>query len=173
MLLNNLSDLFQRGLEYAWDSEQLLQKELPNLIEAASSDQLKQVLQQHQVETKGHIYHLKQIFTRLERSPAGEKGEPIRIILKESEKMIAHLDRSPLLDAALIFSGNQAKHYEIGLYESLAAFARTLGLEEVATLIGEILNEEKAAAEALTRLAERSINRAASAGHNNPPFALI
>jgi ferritin-like metal-binding protein YciE len=173
MLLDNLSDLFQRGLEYAWDCEQLLQKELPKMIEAASSDQLKQVLEQHRVETKGHVYHLKQVFTRLDRAPAGEKGEPIRVILKESEKMIGHIDRSPLLDAALIFAGNQIKHYEIGLYDSLCAFARTLGLDEIANLIGEILNEERAAAEALRRLAERSINRAASAVHNPPPFALI
>ncbi len=173
MLLDNLSDLFQRGLEYAWDCEQLLQKELPKMIEAASSDQLKQVLRQHEVETKGHVSQLKQIFTRLSRAPAGERDEPVRVIVKESEKMIAHLDRSPLLDAALIFSGTQMEQYEIGLYGSLGAFARTLGLEEMANLIGEILHDEKAAAEALTKLAEQSINRAASAVHNPPPFALI
>src|SRR6266566_2296947 len=123
MLLDNLSDLFQRGLEYAWDCEQLLQKELPKMIEAASSDQLKQVLRQHEVETKGHVSQLKQIFTRLSRAPAGERDEPVRVIVKESEKMIAHLDRSPLLDAALIFSGTQMEQYEIGLYGSLGAFA--------------------------------------------------
>ena len=34
MLLDNLSDLFQRGLEYAWDCEHLLVKELPKMVEA-------------------------------------------------------------------------------------------------------------------------------------------
>jgi ferritin-like metal-binding protein YciE len=168
-----LSDLFQRGLEYAWDCEHLLLRHLPKMVEAASLQDLKQALDLHLVETKGHIYHLEQIFTRLERSPAAEKNEPIRIIVDECDKMIGHLERSPLLDAALVFYCNQIEQYEIGLYESLGGFARTLALEEVAGLIDQILGEERGAAQQLTRLAESSINQAASYVHNSPPFALI
>src|SRR5579863_1659938 len=116
MLLDNLSDLFQRGLEYAWDCEHLLYKHLPKMVEAATMPELKQALDLHLVETKTHIYRLEQIFTRLDRSPAAEKSEPARIILEECEKMISHLERSPLLDAAIIFSGNQIEHYAISLY---------------------------------------------------------
>jgi ferritin-like metal-binding protein YciE len=173
MLLDNLSDLFQRGLEYAWDSEHLLLKQLPKMVEAATSQELKQALDLHLVETKGHIYRLEQIFTRLERSPAAEKSEPIRVIVDECDKMIGHIDHSALLDAALIFFGQQMEQYEIGLYASLCGFARTLSLGEVAGLIDEILGEETYTAHQLTRLAEGSINRAASDVHNTPPFALI
>ncbi len=173
MLLDNLSDLFQRGLEYAWDCEHLLLKQLPKMVEAATLPELKLTLDLHLVETKGHIYHLEQIFTRLDRSPAGEKNEPIRIIVDECEKMIGHVDRSPLLDAALVFCCSQIEQYEIGLYESLCGFARTLELEEVAGLIDQILGEEKNAAHQLARLAESSVNHAASYVHNSPPFALI
>jgi ferritin-like metal-binding protein YciE len=173
MLLDNLSDLFQRGLEYAWDSEHLLLKQLPKMVEAASLQELKQALDLHLVETKGHIYRLEQIFTRLDRSPAAEKNEPIRIIVDECDKMIGHIDRSALLDAALVFHGNQIEQYEIGLYESLLGFARTLGLDEVASLIDEILGQERHTSHQLTRLADGSVNRAASSVHNSPPFALI
>jgi ferritin-like metal-binding protein YciE len=173
MLLDNLSDLFQRGLEYVWDCEHLLLKQLPKMVEAATSQELKQALDRHLVETKGHIYRLEQIFSRLDRSPAAEKNEPMRIIAEECDKMIRHIDRSALLDAALIFCGNQIEQYETGLYESLCGFARTLGLEEVASLIDETLGEERNAAHELTRLAQSSINRAASDVHNAPPFALI
>jgi ferritin-like metal-binding protein YciE len=173
MLLDNLSDLFQRGLEYAWDCEHLLLKQLPKMVEAASMQDLKHALDLHLVETKGHVYRLEQIFTRLDRSPAAEKNEPIRIIVEECDKMIGHIDRSALLDAALVLHGNQIEQYEIGLYESLLGFARTLGLDAVANLIDQILAEEKYASHQLTRLAEGSINRAASTVHNTPPFALI
>jgi ferritin-like metal-binding protein YciE len=173
MLLDNLSDLFQRGLEYAWDCEHVLLKQLPRMVEAATSQELKQALDLHLVETKAHVYHLEQIFTRLGRSPAAEKGEPIRIIVEECDKMIGHIDHSALLDAALVFCGHQIEQYEIGLYASLCGFARTLGFDEVAALIDEILAEEVIAAGKLTRLAESSINRAASSVHNTPPFALI
>jgi ferritin-like metal-binding protein YciE len=173
MLLDNLSDLFQRGLEYAWDCEHLLLKQLPKMVAAASAQELKQALDLHLVETKGHVYRLEQIFTRLDRSPAAEKSEPIRIIVEECDKMIGRIEHSALLDAALVFCGHQIEQYEIGLYGSICGFARTLGLDEVVGLIDQILTEEVVAAQQLTRLAEGSINRAAGGVHNTPPFALI
>lgn len=173
MLLDNLSDLFQRGLEYAWDCEHLILKHLPKIVEAASSPELKHSLDMHLVETKSHIYRLKQVFTRLDRAPAGEGSEPARIILEECERMMAHVEPSPLLDAILVFSGNQIAHYEIALYGSLASLARTLDLEEVANLLDETLAEEKSADQSLTRIAERSVNAAAKTVHHTPPFALI
>jgi hypothetical protein len=112
--------------------------------------------------------------TTLERAPAAEKSEPAHIILNECEKMISHLERSALLDAALIFSGNQLEHYQISLYGSLSAFARDLGFkEEVVSLLDDALAEEKAADRALTRIAEDSVNLAATGIHNPPPFALL
>ena len=111
MLLDGFSDLFQRGLEYAWDCEHLLLKQLPKMVEAATNHELRQALDLHLVETKGHIYRLEQVFTRLGRSPAAEKSEPIRIVVEECDKMIGHLDRSALLDAALIFCANQIENY--------------------------------------------------------------
>jgi ferritin-like metal-binding protein YciE len=173
MLLDNLSDLFQRGLEYAWDCEHLLLKELPKMAEAATSHDLKQCLDTHLVETKDHVYRLEQIFARLDRAAAGEKSEPVHIIAHECEKMMSHIDRSSLMDAVLIFSANQIEHYEISLYGSLWAFARTLELEDVAAILDEILAEEKAADLTLTRIAEHSVNPAAKGVHNAPPFALI
>jgi ferritin-like metal-binding protein YciE len=172
MLLDNLSDLFQRGLEYAWDSEHLLLKQLPRMIEASTSPELKHALDLHLLETKGHVYNLEQIFTRLDRSPAAEKSEPIRILVEECDKMIGHIDRSALLDAALVFIGNQIEQYEIGVYSSLLGFAHVLNLNEVEKLLEKILGEEKNAVHQLNRLAD-SINRAASGVHNTPPFALI
>jgi len=173
MLLDNLSDLFQRGLEYAWDCENLLLKQLPKMADAASSEELKHALDMHLVETKSHIYRLTQIFTRLDRAPAGEKSEPVRVILDECEKMMAHVDRSALLDAVLIFSENQVAHYEMALYGSVASMARALELDEVSNLLEETLVEEKSADQSLTRIAERSVNMAARGVHQRPPFALI
>jgi ferritin-like metal-binding protein YciE len=173
MLLDNLSDLFQRGLEYAWDCEHVLLKHLPKMAEVATSEQLKALLEAHIPITSIHISRLERVFQRLDRSPAEEKSEPVRILLDECEKMMRHLDRSPLLDAAIAFSCNQMAHYQIGLYQSLCGLARTLNLDEPASLIDEILGEEQDTDREVIRLAEGSINRAASDVHNTPPFALI
>jgi ferritin-like metal-binding protein YciE len=73
----------------------------------------------------------------------------------------------------LIFYARQIEQSEIGLYESLSGFARALNLAPIASLIDEILAEEKDAARQLALLAEGSVNRAATSVHNDPPFALI
>jgi ferritin-like metal-binding protein YciE len=173
MLLDNLSDLFQRGLEYAWDCENLLVKFVPKMSEAATTPELKQVLDLHLEEIKGHVRRLELIFGHLGRSPAAEKSDPIRVIVEECEKMMGHIERSALLDAVFVFCGTQMGQYEVGLYESLCGFARALEFEVVASLIDEILGEEKVATHRLIKLAGSSINRAASNVHNDPPFALI
>ena len=173
MLLDNFSDLFQRGLEYAWDCETLLSKQLPKMIEAASTAEFRQALELHLAETKKHIFNLEQIFTRLDRSPAAEKSEPIRVIIEECDRIIGHLDKSPLLDAALLFAANQVEYYEIGLYQSLVSFARTLGMNAIVTLLDEVLTEEKSVVMQMARLADIQINPAALNIHNTPPFALI
>jgi ferritin-like metal-binding protein YciE len=173
VLLDNFSDLFQRGLEYAWDCEHVLVRHIPGAVEAASSQDLKHTLDLHLVESKAHIYRLEQIFTRLDRSPAAEKSEPARIIVEECERMMSHIGRSALLDAAVIFSFDQIEHYEMSLYGSLSAMARTLGLVEVGGMLDDIVSEERAAGQALTRIAERSVNPAAKGVHKTPPFALI
>jgi ferritin-like metal-binding protein YciE len=173
MILDNFPDLFQRGLEYGWDAEHVLVGHLPRMVEAATSAELKQILDFHLIESKGHLYRLEQIFARLDRSPAAEKHEPVRTIVNECERMISHLDPSPLLDAALIFCGHQIEQSEIGLYEPMVGFALTLGLEDVAGAIDEILRQERETGHELMRLAESSINRAASRVENTRPFALI
>jgi ferritin-like metal-binding protein YciE len=173
MLLENLSDLLQRGLEYAWDSEHILVKLGPKMAAAATSEELKHAFDLHVIETKGHIYRIEQIFTRLERSPAAEKNEPVRILAGECERMIRHIERSALLDAALAFCGNQIEQCETGLYEPLVGFALTLGLEEIAGLLDEILGQERETGHGLIRLAESSINRAASDVQNPRAFTLL
>jgi ferritin-like metal-binding protein YciE len=67
------------------------------------------------------------------------------------------------MDACLIASGRRAEHYEIAAYGTLVAWARAMGYTEAANLLQETLDEEKAANEKLTSLAEEGINQEAAA----------
>jgi ferritin-like metal-binding protein YciE len=110
MQAENLSDLLHRGLEYAWDCERHLLKELPKMELSASCDDLKTVLLGLTHSAGSHTGRLNDIFAKLDRSADAEPHEPIRIITAESEKLARHIDRGPLLDAALIMFGNQICH---------------------------------------------------------------
>jgi ferritin-like metal-binding protein YciE len=68
------------------------------------------------------------------------------------------------MDACLIASGQRAEHYEMAAYGTLVAWARILGHNDVADLLEETLDEEKAADEKLSSLAEGGINQEAADG---------
>jgi hypothetical protein len=63
-----------------------------------------------------------------------------------------------LVDAALVATAQRIEHVEIAMYGTLRTYAETLGYTYAAQLLQQTLEEERAADEALTRLAERFIN---------------
>ena len=67
-----------------------------------------------------------------------------------------------MLDAALIAAAQRAEHYEIAAYGTARAFARQLGNEYAAELLEQTLDEEKAADQKLTMIAEGSVNPAST-----------
>ena len=70
------------------------------------------------------------------------------------------------MDACLIASGQRAEHYEMAAYGTLVAWALAMGHNEAADLLQQTLDEEKAADEKLSSLAEEGINQeAADAAH--------
>ena len=70
------------------------------------------------------------------------------------------------MDACLIAAGQRAEHYEMAAYGTLVAWAQALGHAEAADLLQQTLDEEKAADEKLSGLAEGGINEeAASNAH--------
>ena len=68
------------------------------------------------------------------------------------------------MDACLIAAGQRVEHYEIAAYGTLAAWAKAMGHTEAAELLAETLEEESAADEKLTSLAEGGINQEAAEG---------
>ena len=62
----------------------------------------------------------------------------------------------------MILSAQKVEHYEIATYGGLAQLAKTLGLDDVAGLLEETLEEEKETDARLTEIAESDINYAAA-----------
>jgi len=173
MLAENLSDIFQRGLEFSYDCQQQLIKGLPKVIESVSSPQLKAALEHELEENKQQLGRLEQIFALLNRAPATEANGAIHSIRGEAEKMIKHIDPSPLRDATLIITGKLVHHNKIAEYGSLSAIARVMSLQDAERLLEQTLSEERAGEQKLVEIAA-SVNKDA-AGYQQKPhgFAII
>lgn len=62
----------------------------------------------------------------------------------------------------MIFAAQKAEHYEIASYGGLREWARQLQNDEAASLLDQILNDEKSADNKLTALAETHCNLSAN-----------
>jgi len=164
MKIKDLQGLFETGLRYAYDCEQrLVKKGIPKMIEASSSTELRNALQHHLEETRNHATRVERIFGMIGSEPKTEDNDIIAEITHATDHLVsATEERSPVRDAALIIGGNLVEHYEIAAYGSLLAVANHLGLGEAATLLGQTLNEEKAADARLTQIGETSVNQQAA-----------
>jgi ferritin-like metal-binding protein YciE len=73
------------------------------------------------------------------------------------------VDDEQILDAALIAAAQAVEHYEIARYGTLIAWAKELGRTDCASVLHENLEEEKAADQKLTKIAESEVSFQASA----------
>ena len=83
-------------------------------------------------------------------------------LIKEGESILEDTEEGPVRDAGIISASQKIEHYEIASYGTLVAFARTLGEDEVASLLEATLAEEKEADAILTDSAYNAINFDAS-----------
>lgn len=164
----SLHDMFIDELRDAYDAEKQLTKALPKLARAAVSDELRAAFESHLTETQGHVTKLEQVFASLDEKPRGKHCDGIAGIIEEGKSVLEEDIEESAIDACLIAAGQRAEHYEIAAYGSLVAWARAMEHTEAANLLEETLQEEKAADEKLTSLAEGGINeQAARSAHGD------
>ncbi|WFR95039.1 ferritin-like domain-containing protein [Rhizobium tumorigenes] len=153
-----LNDLFIDTLKDIYFAERQIVKALPKMARAAQSPELKAAFKKHQEETQGQIERLQQVFELVGKPARGKTCEAIQGIIAEGEEIIEEFAGSPALDAGLISSAQAVEHYEIARYGTLKNWATQLGMTEAADLLDATLQEEGATDEALTQLANASVN---------------
>jgi ferritin-like metal-binding protein YciE len=154
---SKLMKLFEDSLKDIYWAEKALTKALPKMLKKATSDELKQAIENHLSETEEQVGKVEQVFELLGKRAVGKKCEAMAGLIKEAEEIMKETEDGAMRDAGIIMSGQKVEHYEIATYGTLRTFADMLGQEEAASILEEILEEEKNADETLTDVA-RSIN---------------
>jgi ferritin-like metal-binding protein YciE len=163
MKMNDLPALLAHEMKDLYNAEKQLVDALPKMAEAAREPELVRAFEEHLEETRRHVERLEKAFSTLEYEPGGERCEAMAGLIEEGESTI-RADASPeVKDAALICAAQKVEHYEIAGYGSVRSLARQLGLNELADLLQETLDEEAAADRLLTKLATDIVNPKAMA----------
>jgi ferritin-like metal-binding protein YciE len=160
MPAKSLRELFVEELRDMYDGEKQLTRALPKMAKAADSDELGAAFRSHLHETEKQVTRLEQVFRSIGETARGKKCDGIQGVVEESKPAMEELDGA-ILDAALIAGAQKVEHYEIASYGTLAYFADLLGESKAKDLLGQTLEEEKAADEKLNQIAKSRVNREA------------
>jgi ferritin-like metal-binding protein YciE len=160
--IGSMDDLFVHQLKDMYYAEKRIVDALPKMIRKASSTQLKSAFESHLDETRNHVRRLEQVFKMHGSSPQTVTCPAIDGIIKEADEVAGEVEKKDVLDAALIAAAQAVEHYEMARYGTLIAWAKTLGRNDCADILGETLREEEAADKKLTKIAEDGVNRAAA-----------
>jgi ferritin-like metal-binding protein YciE len=161
MKLESLADVFEAELRDLYSAEKQLVEALPDIAEAASSDALKDAVNEHLEETRGHVRRLEQVFEAIGVKPQAEHCDGMEGLISEGSEVAEMEGDGDARDAALIGAAQRVEHYEIAAYGTARTLAKQLGHDDAAKLLSETLDEESAADEKLTKIAE-SVNVAAT-----------
>lgn len=153
---NALQELFLDELKDIYWAEQHLVKALPKMSKGATSDELKNAIDEHIEQTKGHVARLEQVFESIGEKAKAVKCEAMEGLLKEATELLEETDKgTEVRDVAIISACQKVEHYEMASYGTLRSLAETLGYNDAQELLNQTLEEEKTADSLLTKVAKK------------------
>ncbi len=153
-----LMELYTDSLKDIYWAEKALTKALPKMAKNATSENLVNAINEHLVVTEEQIARLEKVFELAGKKAVAKKCEAMDGLIKEGQDIMESTEPGPVRDAGIIAASQKIEHYEIATYGTLCAFAKTLGQDEAAELLGQTLAEEKEADVTLTEAAYNTIN---------------
>ncbi|RNA63961.1 ferritin-like domain-containing protein [Chryseobacterium nematophagum] len=154
-----LHKFFVSALKDIYFAENAIIDALEKMQEAATTEELKEAFEDHQLQTKKHVSRLEKVFKLIDETPKQKECKAIKGIIEEGEEIIKSTQEGSMTrDAALIIAAQKVEHYEIATYGGLAQLAITMGHDKAADLLETTLQEEEDTDYDLTEIAETYIN---------------
>jgi ferritin-like metal-binding protein YciE len=170
----SLSDVLVEEVADLYSAEQQLVEGLPRLAAAAHSYELRDALEAHLEQTRGHVERLKQVAVEIGLAMPGQTTcEAMRGLVADAAKTAEATGDAVAIDAALIGAAQRIEHYELAAYGTARVLARELNFDAAASLLDQTIDEERDADKQLTKLAEggllsSGINRMAANRTDDP-----
>ena len=153
--LNTPEEAFNYQLGAALKMEHtVLDKILPDSIEEAHDNKLKQLFRHHQEETRQQIGNLEQAFAAFGWEVDDSPCPAIEAIHKEGKTNVKKTDDS-IVDSIILSGAAETEHHEIAVYESLITNAQAMGRNEVVALLRQNLEQEQHTLEEVKQAARK------------------
>lgn len=164
MAIRNLQEKFIYDLSQAYDAEHQFLKGQDEFVKNANDGTLKQMISQHNDQTRQQINNLEQVFSLLGAQPQRITCEGAQGIVSERQKVMKEISGSPeLMDLAILGGASKVEHFEIAGYRSLVAGAQLMGQRDVLNLLQQNLQQEEQTARMVEQTEIQMLQRVMSA----------
>ncbi len=154
MAKDQFYELFVCELKDIFNAENQLVSAIPQFIENATDEKLKDALNRQLQDTKQHLTRLNTIFSQLHENSAGETYPAMEGLIKDGTSLLEKYTVSAIRDAAIITVLQRISHYEMAVYGTLRTYAKQLEYHEISDLLQQCLNEEGSMNKTLTEIAK-------------------
>jgi ferritin-like metal-binding protein YciE len=154
MNTEQLNELLVEEIKDIYNAEKQLVKALPKIARACDSEELSDAIKGHLAETENQVVRLEKVFQLLGTPVKSKTCKGMKGLLEEGSEAMEDEDAGPIRDLAIIGAAQRVEHYEISAYGTARALAEQVGNTQVAKLLLQTENEEKAADEKLSEVAK-------------------
>jgi manganese catalase len=150
-----ISELLTDELRDILHAEKQLIKALPKMAKAARFDRLRELFEQHLIETEDQVERLNECFSMLGETARAKPCKGMMGLVEEGQEVMAEgkEKEDAAADLALIGAAQRVEHYEISGYTTAKNLAQQLRHSAVVALLSKSLAEEENADQLLNQVA--------------------
>ncbi|MBR1251319.1 DUF892 family protein [Bradyrhizobium sp. AUGA SZCCT0169] len=150
-----MAELLVDELRDILHAEKQLTKALPKMGKAARFDRLRELFEQHLMETEEQIERLNECFSLLGETARAKPCKGMMGLVEEGQEVMEEgaEKEDALADLALIGAAQRVEHYEISAYTTAKNLAQQLRHSAVVELLSKSLAEEENSDQLLNQVA--------------------
>ena len=150
-----MAELLVDELRDILHAEKQLTKALPKMAKAARFDRLRELFEQHLMETEEQVERLNECFSLLGETARAKPCKGMMGLVEEGQEVMEEgADKEDALaDLALIGAAQRVEHYEISGYTTARNLAQQLRHSAVVELLSKSLAEEENSDQLLNQVA--------------------
>ncbi len=161
MPISNPREKFVHELADMYDAEHQFLEAQQKMLENATDDKLRVLLETHMEETRQQISNLEQVFEAAGEQPERQTCSGAKGLIEEATKMMEEAGTDELRDAIIVGATTKTEHYEMVGYADLIDGAEMLKMRPAVRLLTENREQEVRTARKLERQAPRIAKAAA------------
>jgi ferritin-like metal-binding protein YciE len=128
---------------------------LPELRDAVSDDELRTAVEEHLLETRGHVERVEQTFEALGSHPSSIYSPTVSALAAEHDELAGKVVEARLRDVWHAHAAARTEHLELAMYESVLALAQAFDADGLRSGLQQNRGQEEEALAKVEQIAAR------------------